>query len=242
MSLRGLRPVVEIMFGDFLTLAADQLINHAAKFQWMYNGKVSVPLVVRTPMGGRRGYGPTHSQSIEKLFLGIPGLTVVAPSFIGSPGDLLVAAINDDGPVLFIEHKLLYSHNLLDFSKDLVDFKILSNEDKYPTYVLKSEYPASVTIASYGYNLDMILAAARELIINHEIFCDIVIFTQLSPFNLNPLIDSLKTTGKLLTVEEGTLTLGWGAEIISRAIQMTNVKAVKRIAAKGFTNRKRKNT
>ena len=80
MALRGLRPGVEIMFGDFLTLAADQLINHIAKFRWMYNDQVRVPLVVRTPMGGRRGYGPTHSQTLEKLFLGIPGLTVLAPS------------------------------------------------------------------------------------------------------------------------------------------------------------------
>ena len=72
MALRGLRPVVEIMFGDFTTLIADQLINHAAKFRWMYNDQVRVPLVVRTPMGGRRGYGPTHSQTLEKHFLGVP--------------------------------------------------------------------------------------------------------------------------------------------------------------------------
>ena len=78
MALRGLRPVVEIMFGDFITLAADQLINHAAKFRWMYNDQVRVPMVIRTPMGGRRGYGPTHSQTLEKLFLGVPGLILEA--------------------------------------------------------------------------------------------------------------------------------------------------------------------
>ena len=71
MALRGLRPVVEIMFGDFLTLIADQVINHASKFRYMYNGQVSVPLVIRTPMGGRRGYGPTHSQTLEKLYLAL---------------------------------------------------------------------------------------------------------------------------------------------------------------------------
>ena len=88
MALGGLRPVVEIMFGDFITLAADQLINHAAKFAWMYNGNegepgrllAGAPLVLRTPMGGRRGYGPTHSQTLEKHFLGVPGLRVLAPS------------------------------------------------------------------------------------------------------------------------------------------------------------------
>ena len=115
MALRGLRPVVEIMFGDFLTLAADQLINHSAKFRWMYNNQVRVPLVVRTPMGGRRGYGPTHSQTLEKLFLGIPGLRVLAPCTLGDPGDLLLRAIlEDDDPVLFVENKLIYSCDLLE--------------------------------------------------------------------------------------------------------------------------------
>ncbi len=79
LALRGRHPIAEIMFGDFVTLAADQLINHAAKYAAMYNGRVRVPLVVRTPMGGGRGYGPTHSQSLERLFLGIPHLTVLAP-------------------------------------------------------------------------------------------------------------------------------------------------------------------
>ena len=73
MAIRGLRPVVEIMFGDFLMLAADQIINHIGKYRWMYNDKVRVPLVIRTPMGGRRGYGPTHSQTLEKHFIGAPG-------------------------------------------------------------------------------------------------------------------------------------------------------------------------
>src|SRR5512137_1505090 len=113
MALRGYRPVVEIMFGDFITLIADQIINHAAKFRWMYNDQVHVPLILRTPMGGRRGYGPTHSQSLEKMFMGIPGLKVVAPNTLGDPGQLLETAISDDDPVLFVEHKLLYTCGLL---------------------------------------------------------------------------------------------------------------------------------
>ena len=117
MALRGLRPVVEIMFGDFLTLAADQIINHASKFRWMYNDQVRVPLVVRTPMGGRRGYGPTHSQTLEKLFLGVPGLRVVAPAAFGDPGELLRRIIlESEDPLLFIENKLLYSLPLFDES------------------------------------------------------------------------------------------------------------------------------
>src|SRR5512140_2528947 len=103
MALRGLRPVAEIMFGDFLTLAADQLINHAAKFNWMYNHTAAAPMVVRTPMRGRRGYGPTHSQSLEKHFLGVPGLLVAAVNPVTDAGELLERAVaQSESPVLFI--------------------------------------------------------------------------------------------------------------------------------------------
>src|SRR5512136_2691273 len=122
MAMRGLRPVAEIMFGDFVTLIADQLVNHAAKFNWMYNGNIKVPIVIRTPMGGRRGYGPTHSQSLEKMFMGVPGLKVVAPNTLGDPGQLLESAIADDDPVLFVEHKLLYTRSQLEPGQgDLID-------------------------------------------------------------------------------------------------------------------------
>ena len=86
LALNGYLPVCEIMFGDFLTLAADQLLNHSSKFRYMYNGQVKVPLIVRTPMGGKRGYGPTHSQSIEKHFMGLPGTTMLALHHRYDPG------------------------------------------------------------------------------------------------------------------------------------------------------------
>jgi len=116
MALRGLRPVLEIMFGDFTTLLADQLINHISKFRWMYNGSVSLPLLIRTPMGGRRGYGPTHSQTMEKLFLGVPGLTVLAPSQF---------EIDDDSPGRLLEKTILNSELFKNiFSKRLAMSKI----------------------------------------------------------------------------------------------------------------------
>ena len=124
MALRGLRPVVEIMFGDFVTLIADQLINHIAKFRWMYNDQVNLPLVVRTPMGGRRGYGPTHSQTLEKLFLGTAGLTVLAPNSLGDPGRLLTySVLESQDPILFIENKLLYLLTVQDPAL-LADFEL----------------------------------------------------------------------------------------------------------------------
>ncbi len=221
MALRGLRPVAEIMFGDFVTLIADQLINHAAKFRWMYNDNVCVPLVVRAPMGGHRGYGPTHSQSLEKLFLGVPGLKVIAPNSLGDPGQLLEAAIADDDPVLFVEHKLLYARPLLESGQgDLMEFEIEKSGKAYPNYILRiPNHIPQLTIATYGYNFELARAAALELLMEHEIFAELILFSQLSPFDLEPLFDSLKNTRKLLTIEEGTQSFGWGAEVIARVVE-----------------------
>jgi pyruvate/2-oxoglutarate/acetoin dehydrogenase E1 component len=232
MALRGLRPVAEIMFGDFVTLAADQLINHAAKFRWMYADHVRVPIVVRTPMGGRRGYGPTHSQSLEKLLLGVPGLKVVAPNALGDPADLLAAAIADDDPVLFAEHKLLYPRPMLEPGEgELVDFRIEAGDGPYPFHRLQPAYPAELTLATFGYNFELVRQAALDLLYEREIFAEIVVFAQLSPFNLEALFDSLARTRRLLTIEEGTLTLGWGAEVAARSSEAVEGLRVRRVAA-----------
>lgn len=237
MALRGLRPVAEIMFGDFVTLIADQLVNHAAKFRWMYNDNVMVPMVVRAPMGGRRGYGPTHSQSLEKMFLGVPGLKVVAPNTLGDPGKLLEAAIADDDPVLFVEHKLIYARPLLESNRgELTEFEIKQSGNIYPSFVLSiPNHIPQLTIATYGYNFELARAAALELLMDHEIFVEVILFSQLSPFNLEPLFDSLRNTRKLLTIEEGTLSLGWGAELLARVVEsgddLSNYK-FRRVAAR----------
>ncbi len=221
MALRGLRPVVEIMFGDFVTLISDQVVNQAAKFRWMYNEQVRVPMVVRTPMGGHRGYGPTHSQSLEKMFLGVPGLKVVAPNSLGDPAELLEAAIADEDPVLFIEHKLLYPRLLLEEGQaDLVDFEIERSAGSYPDFTLRIKNQApQITLATYGYSFELARAAALQLIYDHEIFPELVVFSQLSPFDLSTLLPRLAQTRRLLTVEEGTESLGWGAEIVSRSVE-----------------------
>lgn len=233
MALRGLRPIVEIMFGDFITLAADQIINHAAKFRWIYNEQVHVPLVIRTPMGGRRGYGPTHSQSLEKLFLGVPGLKILAPNTLGNPGALLEAAIADEEPVLFIEHKLLYPRSLAQPNQgDLADYTLETCAGPYPCHALR--FPQSsphLTIATYGYNFELVRSAIQTLLMEREIFAEVVVFSQLAPFDLEPLLDSLRHTRRLLTVEEGTGNSGWGAEVVARAVQAVEDTRIRRVAA-----------
>jgi pyruvate/2-oxoglutarate/acetoin dehydrogenase E1 component len=221
MALRGLRPVVEIMFGDFVTLIADQVINHIAKYRWMYNDQVRVPLVIRTPMGGRRGYGPTHSQTLEKLFLGVPGLHVLAPCPLGDPGGLLRHAILEmDEPVLFVENKLLYLLPVEDPAA-LADFEVSRGEGPAPAYRLRlaGAPPPVLTLAAYGYMVELARQAAWRLAYEEEIFCEVVALTRLAPFELAPLNASLQTTRRLLTVEEGGLSLGWGAEVLARSLE-----------------------
>jgi pyruvate/2-oxoglutarate/acetoin dehydrogenase E1 component len=221
MALRGLRPVVEIMFGDFITLAADQLINHATKFRWMYNDQVRVPLVIRTPMGGRRGYGPTHSQTLEKLFLGTPGLQVLAPAPVGNPGDLLYRAILEtQDPVLFIENKLLYLLPLLE-ADSLSEFTFNATTTKSvppaPTYTLsiKGAPPPTLTLAAYGYMAELARKAMLKLAYEYEIFAELVIPTRLAPMEPAVLLASVANTGCLMTIEEGTRALGWGSEVLA---------------------------
>ena len=246
MALRGLRPVVEIMFGDFISLIADQLINHITKFQWMYNDQVTVPLVIRTPMGGRRGYGPTHSQTLEKLYLGVPGLCVVAPAAVslpdgsGSPGDLLYHLIMEtEEPVLFIENKLQYLlpvRNQLDLKELMITTDHDSLDISLPCYrfSVRGAPPAVLTIAAYGYMAELARQAVERLAYEHEIFSELVVPTQLSPFKVEPILNSIHQTGALLVVEEGTYTLGWGAELLARAAETPGTRSVrfKRLAAK----------
>jgi len=227
MAIRGLRPIVEIMFGDFLTLAADQIINHAAKFPWIYDNKVEVPIVIRTPMGGRRGYGPTHSQSLEKLFLGIPELKILAPNTLNNPGDLLKRAIKDNEPVIFIEHKLIYSSLLQEINAgELVDADVEIIDQDFPISRIKFTENPKVTIATYGYNFEIVRKASLELLYEKEIETEIVLFSQLNQKNLDPLFDSIKKTRKFITFEEGTVRGGWGAEILAR-IQEENLGEIK---------------
>jgi pyruvate/2-oxoglutarate/acetoin dehydrogenase E1 component len=234
MALRGLRPVVEIMFGDFTTLITDQVINHLAKFRYMYNEQLHVPLVIRTPMGGRRGYGPTHSQTLEKLFLGIPGLRIIAPCSLDDPGQLLLQAIlEDDDPVIFIENKLLYTMPVLnvedldEFNFNKIEPELQTTKDSItrnyaPAYhlTLRGAPNPTVTIAAYGYMADLCRQSALKLAYEDEIFSEIVILTQLSPFAIDPILNSVKSTHQLLVAEEGTYTMGWGAEILARTVEI----------------------
>ncbi len=220
LSLRGMRPVVEIMFGDFLALGADQILNHLAKFHWMYNGQVETPVVIRTPVGGRRGYGPTHSQSIEKMFLGIPGLVVVAISLRHDPGVLLRHAVLQDlRPVLFLEQKMLYAKRLCLQPPPGLVFELHESERDalFPSGVWRPPGAAGdVTVVTYGAMTEIVEAAMATAFEEDEVLAEYVVPSQLAPLRVDPILDSVRRTGRLLVVEEGTAPWGFGAEVVAR--------------------------
>jgi pyruvate/2-oxoglutarate/acetoin dehydrogenase E1 component len=223
MSLRGLRPILEIMFGDFIALGLDQIVNGISKFREMYDEQVIVPLVVRTPMGGRRGYGPTHSQSLEKLLLGVPNICVVAASEVHDLGALLRSAVEDDRPVFFIENKLMYGRpNRRPEDGQLGELAVRETGARYPALSFSGTdfTEGSATIVTYGGMVPVVLEAATELILEHEIFCEVVALSQLLPMELDPVLESVARTGALVTAEEGTRTGGFGAEIAARAQEL----------------------
>ncbi len=230
LALAGHIAVVEIMFGDFLTLAADQWINHAAKFQGMYNHQVRVPLVLRTPMGGRRGYGPTHSQSLEKHFLGVPGTQVLCLHHRYCPyllyRDLITSV---DKPTLVIENKMLYGQYA--HSEPPAGYRLFFSHERFPTAWLRPEGRADVTILALGAMSLEAEAAAEILFQQHEIIADVFFPTQLYPLDVNFLADSLAITGRLLVVEEGQGFVSLSSEILAQVAEHFAGIRCRRLAA-----------
>jgi pyruvate/2-oxoglutarate/acetoin dehydrogenase E1 component len=226
LALRGFRPVVEIMFGDFLFLAGDQIVNHAAKYRAMFNDQVRVPLVIRAPSGGRRGYGPTHSQSLEKHFLGVPGLWVVAPHSLGDPGELLRQAIFDvDDPVIFVENKIGYGEPLFHAAPAYEIVRLADPASPFPTLWLKPREPSDGVLVCYGGMARSALDAAATLREREQLNLGLVVVTQLSPTPASHLDAILceATPAAVVTIEEAPAGAGWGAEIIASIEQIRDV-------------------
>lgn len=232
-ALLGLHPICEIMFGDFLLLAADQIVNHAVKYPWVSDGSAPVPLVIRVPMGAGRGYGPTHSQTLESMFLGVPGLRIIAPCLLLDPGEILRRCVAfAEGPVLFVENKLLYPRSLMAVRGGRCGaFYVRTGEGLFPTLhcSLTDFSPPDVCLFAYGGMATTALAAAERLLLEHEIAVDVIIPSQLSPTPAHDL-NAMSSRGALLaTVEEGTCRGGWGAEIAATRCASGSVKRLLRI-------------
>lgn len=202
-SLLGSRPVVDLMFSDFLTIAADQLVNHAAKMKYMYGGKASVPLTVRMAYGAGTSWGCSHSQSLEAWAMHIPGLKVAIPSTPADAKGLLKTAIRDNDPVMFFEHRLLYAQT--------GDVPQEETTIPFGKADIKRE-GGDITIVATGRMVHKALEAG-ETLSKKGIEVEIVDPRTLVPLDKKTIIDSVEKTGRLLISHEANLTGGIGAEI-----------------------------
>ncbi|MDA3925893.1 MAG: alpha-ketoacid dehydrogenase subunit beta [Kiritimatiellae bacterium] len=204
-AVAGQRPIIEIMFMDFITLAVDQMVNMAAKLHPIYGQ--NCPLVLRTTPGAGRGYGATHSQSLERIFCGIPGIKIAAPSNARDGSALLQTAIRDNNPVLFLEHKLLYP----------MRFEV---DDKLPEptpfgYAKITREGEDLTIIAWSYMSVLALQAAAKLS-NDDIEAEVIDLRTLAPLDIDTIIESVKSTGRVMIIEEGPLTGGFAGEIAAQ--------------------------
>jgi pyruvate dehydrogenase E1 component beta subunit len=204
-ALTGMRPVVEIMFSDFLTLAMDQIVNQAAKLHYMTGGQARVPLVVRTGMGAGRGAAAQHSQSLQAWMAHIPGLKVVMASTPYDAKGLLKAAIRDDNPVIFLEDKMSYGFKGLVPPEDYIiplgvaDIKRVGED---------------VTLIATSSMVQVALSAA-DILAGEDINAEVIDPRTLKPLDKETILESVKKTGRAIVVDEGYLSYGVTAEIAS---------------------------
>lgn len=220
LALHGYPTFAEIMFGDFVTLAADQLVNHAAKLAFLSgDGARPADVVVRTPMGGGRGYGPTHSQSLEKMFFGVPGLRVLAFSSLVDPG-LVVEELGRGGagPTLLVENKLLYGRRLGESLPR--GFELLLSGERFPTALVRSRRTPDVTLVGYGGICDDLLLACHRLFSEHDLFAQVLCPTEIHPFRLAAYADVVMAAPALVVVEEGQGFAGFGSEVLAQLTEL----------------------
>lgn len=231
MALDGLKPIVEIMFGDFITLTVDQIVNHLVKFHQMYNKQMN--FVLRTPPGGFRGYGATHSQSLETLFLNIPGIEIISPSILNEPGELLNKSINYGVPILFIENKL-------DYSKDIIEDKIYKNiisigeyqDNIWPVKITNIiEEEPEITLITHGGMTKYLIELQEEVFMEEEIAIEIINLSNIKNIDFNKLKNYINSS-KILLVEESYEKFGWGSYILSELIKIKRFIKYENIGAK----------
>ena len=202
-ALIGMRPVAEIMFMDFTTLASEQLVNQAAKLRFMFGGNATVPLVLRTPAGSGTGAASHHSQSLENWFVHIPGLRVVMPSTPYDAKGLLIASIRDDNPIVFVEHKLLYKTKG-DVPPDPYTIPLGKAEVKRPG--------RDLTVVATSIMVPRALEAADQLA-QEGIEAEVVDPRTLKPLDLDTIVQSVVKTQRLIVVHESPKLGGFGGEI-----------------------------
>jgi len=211
LALSGFKPYVEIMFGDFFPLIMEQVINGASKFEHMYNHNINCPVVYRTPMGGKRGYGPTHSQSLDRFLIGIDNVKVFALNLLLDPKVVYDFVHEEKGPSIVIENKLDYGRFIL-FNIPIGYSAFLTNQDDFTCLIKKEDHAPNVTIFTYGGCVTDVLDAVEHF--SGQISFDIVVPTVIHPLSVSCVIKSLKKSKKLIAIEEGSFIGSVSSELI----------------------------
>ncbi|MDR2162834.1 MAG: alpha-ketoacid dehydrogenase subunit beta [Clostridiales Family XIII bacterium] len=209
MALTGLRPIVELMFSDFLLIAADQVVNQMSKIRYMSGGQATVPMVIRAPIGAGRSSAAQHSQSLQAMVAHFPGMKVVLPSTAQEAKGLLKSAIRDDNPVIFFEHKMEYT-NKFDIDDDVELIPIGKADVK--------RAGDDVTIVATSSQVMKSLKAADKLAAD-GISCEVIDLRSIVPLDRDAIIESVKKTGRLLIVDEAYERCGVGAEIAANVME-----------------------
>ncbi|GIH28016.1 pyruvate dehydrogenase [Acrocarpospora phusangensis] len=212
LALAGDRAIVEIMFGDFAALAFDQLLNFASKSTTMYGRRVPIPLVVRCPTGGRRGYGPTHSQSLQKHFIGIPGLDLYELSPFHDAHALLATMFARQNPCVLFEDKVLYTRRVCreGVVDDLFRFELTGG---WARVYADGDVPPDCVIIAPGGLTDRCLEAMRDLLMEDEITCELLVPERLYPLDPAPVMPILRGVRTVCVAEDGSAGGTWGAEV-----------------------------
>ncbi len=208
-AMRGIRPVVELMYNDFISVALDPVMNQAAKLRYMTGGQVTIPMVIRAPMGAGRRNAGQHSACLEALFTHIPGLKVVCPSSAADAKALIKASIRDDDPVIFLEHKLLYAKK-----EEVPDEEIVLPLGQ--ANVLREG--TDITILTWSRQVYFVQEAAEKLAAE-GISCEVIDLRTLVPLDWDTIKASVEKTHNLLVVEEGVKRGGIGAELTAQVIE-----------------------
>ncbi len=227
MMYTGLNPIVEIMFNDFLTLIADIVINSSSKFNWFSKDKMKGKLIIRVPGGGGRGYGPIHSQNLEKLFFGWPNIDIFATNLISDPHELLLDVYDSKTNVkFFLENKIDYTKDILnenDLDKQGFKLEKIQN-DVIDNMIYNSERvnDSDITFCCYGGSVEKTLKAAKDLFISNEISSTIVIPSKIVPMNKEVIEKIAFYSKKLVIVEEGYADSGWGSYLLTQLTKFKN--------------------
>ena len=231
-AIMGMRPIVDVQYGDFLFLASDQIINNAAKLRYMSGGQISVPLVIRAPVGAT-GRSAQHGQNLERFFIGVPGLKVVAPSNAYDAKGLLKAAVRDDNPVMIFEHKLLYGSKGARAEPGAVDATSDIPDEDYTVPLHKASVlrpGRDVTILAWLLMTHFAKQAAAQLAVD-GIEAEVIDVRSLAPMDWPALEASARKTGRALIVEEGPKSGGVGAEIAAGLSERVPGLRVARLAS-----------